>query len=250
MCYINGVRVSLAEYIEFMAIRKELRNLQFRQAQKGFEYQEWPIVKAVDGGADYEVKMAHWEYVPAYIRDDEHLKEQRKYYTWLNATAENLLVNEKGKPSIYREGAMHGRCLVLSTGFYEHRHVQVVGKSGKLLKTPEKFPYFITLKDLKQPFFIAGVSRQWQDKDTFALVTTKANELMDVVHNSKKRMPTILPEELAIEWIQLGLSEKRILEIASYQFPADQMIAWPVAKKFMECPEPSSEFKYENLPAL
>ena len=37
--------------------------------------------------------------------------------------------------------------------------------------------------------------------DTCALVTTKANGLMEQIHNSKKRMPTILTSELAGEWI-------------------------------------------------
>jgi putative SOS response-associated peptidase YedK len=249
MCYINGVRVTKAEYLEFMAIRKELKNLQLnRAAQSGFLYQDWPIIKPAAEG--WEIKFAHWEYIPSFVRDEEHLKEQRKFYTWLNATSENLLVNEKGKASIYKEGALHGRCLVLSTGFFEHRHLQVMGKKGKLLKTPEKFPYFITLKDADQPFFIAGVSRQWNNMDTFAIVTTQANELMQVVHNSKRRMPTILPAELAEEWICPGLSEKRILEIASYQFPADKMVAWPVDKKFIEKEDPTTQFEYENLPAL
>ena len=41
----------------------------------------------------------------------------------------------------HKDAALHRRCLIPSTGFFEWMHVQVVGKSGKLLKTPEKFPY-------------------------------------------------------------------------------------------------------------
>jgi hypothetical protein len=57
-------------------------------------------------------------------------------------------------------------------------------------------------------------------------------------------MPTILPEELAYEWIQDGLSEKRITEIASYQLPADKMEAWTIAKDFLKQPNPEQYYEY------
>src|SRR5215212_1795191 len=69
-----------------------------------------------------------------------------------------------------------------------------VGKSGKRLKTPGKYPYHIGVKDSPY-FFIAGVWQNWTDKDTgetiptAALITTFANGLMRQIHNSKLRMP-------------------------------------------------------------
>jgi putative SOS response-associated peptidase YedK len=44
---------------------------------------------------------------------------------------------------------------------------------------------------------MAGIWQPWTDKatgeyvETFSIVTTKANKLMEQVHNSKTRMPTI-----------------------------------------------------------
>ncbi len=67
---------------------------------------------------------------------------------------------------------------------------------------------------------------------TFAVVTTKANELMVKIHNSKERMPAILTKELAEEWITDDLSEEQIKKIATYQYPAEQMSAHTVAKAF------------------
>ena len=115
-------------------------------------------------------------------------------------------------------------------------------------------PYFITLKSEPEYFFMAGVYREWKNierqesADTFAIVTTRANTLMEQIHNTKKRMPVILPEALAFEWLQNGLSDQRINELATYQFNSNEMMAWPVAKKFLTIEEDSSrKFNYEQL---
>lgn len=144
MCYYNGCKVTRAEYIRLMAIEKELKNLKLnRPAQNGFDYKDWPIIKPIYGKHDFEIVNAHWEYIPPSIYDEFALQEARKMFTWLNAKGENLFVNEKGKLSMYREGALTGRCLVLSSGFYEWRHIQKIGKRGQLLKATEKIPYRI-----------------------------------------------------------------------------------------------------------
>jgi putative SOS response-associated peptidase YedK len=75
--------------------------------------------------------------------------------------------------------------------------------------------------------------------------------MMAKIHNKKQltnpledtdpRMPTILPEELAYEWLFGDLDKKRIMEIASYQYPSDQMMAWPVDKYFDRITDPTKE---------
>ena len=100
---------------------------------------------------------------------------------------------------------------------------------------------------------MAGVSREWINQSsgesalTFAIVTTKANDLMKRIHNKKERMPTILPPALALEWIQEDLSEQRINEIAIYQYPGEEMEAWTIAKDFIKTSEPDKEFVYEDV---
>lgn len=256
MCYYNGCKVTRAEFVRLMAIEKELRGLQLnRRATTGFDYDDWPIIKPIYGKKDFEIVNAHWEYIPGFIHDEFQLKEARKMNTWLNAKGENLFVNDKGRLSMYREGAVNGRCLVLSSGFYEWRHIPKIGKKGQELKETEKIPYHIGLAD-KEYFFIAGVSRLWtnesrgQSADTFAIVTTAANDLMQQIHNTKKRMPVILPDELAYEWLFGELDQKRILDLAKYQFDSEGMYAYPVAKKFLNELEPEKEFEYEDLPPL
>ncbi len=103
---------------------------------------------------------------------------------------------------------------------------------------------------------MAGVWQPWTDVNTgeyvesFAIITTAANGLMEQVHNSKKRMPTILPEDLAFEWLLGDLSEERITEIARYQYAPAEMEAYSIAKDFREALDPAAPFVYEELPAL
>jgi putative SOS response-associated peptidase YedK len=267
MCYWQGCKVTRGQYIRLLAIQKEVQNLRLnRPVRNGFDYKDWPIIKPIAGKNDFEIKEVHWEYIPQNIFNVQQLQEARKYRTWLNARSENLFKNEKGQRSMYLEGAMNGRCLVISSYFFERRHIQKTGKKGQVLKATEAIPYCITLKDKPDYFFMAGVMREWENvergdsADTFAIVTTKANKMMQVIHNKKQltnpledpdpRMPTILPEELAHEWLFGDLNKERIMEIASYQYPSDQMTAWPVDKYFDRIADPTKEVFYENLQPL
>lgn len=256
MCYYNGCKVTRAEYIRLMAIEKELKNLKLsRPAQSGFDYKDWPIIKPI-GKNDFEIKNVHWEYIPESILDEFALRDARQRFTWLNAKGENLLVNEKGRPSMYREGALNGRCLVLSSGFYEWRHVPVIGKRGQELKQKKAIPHRIGVASDQEYFFMAGVSRVWTNErrgmsaDTFAIVTTEANDLMQQVHNTKKRMPVILPEELAFEWLFGDLDEKRITELATFQYDSEEMFAYTVGKDFINSTDPWQEVEYEDCPPI
>ena len=267
MCYWQGCKVTRGQFIRLLAIQKEVQNLRLNiPVRNGFDYKDWPIIKPIVGKKDFEIKEVHWEYIPENIFNVQQLQQARQYRTWLNARSENLFVNDQGKISMYREGALHGRCLVISSYFFERRHLPKIGKRGKVLKATEPIPYCITLKDKPDYFFMAGVMKEWENverhdsADTFAIVTTEANEMMAKIHNKKQltnpledpdpRMPTILPEELAYEWLFGDLSKERIKEIASYQYPSDQMTAWPVDKYFDRIADPTKEVFYENVPTL
>ena len=103
---------------------------------------------------------------------------------------------------------------------------------------------------------MAGIWQPWTDKETgetlntFAIVTTAANSLMQQVHNNKKRMPTILPEALAYEWLLGYPSEQRIQELAAHQLASENMNAYPIQKDFRQQEDPTVAFEYEELPAL
>jgi putative SOS response-associated peptidase YedK len=73
---------------------------------------------------------------------------------------------------------------------------------------------------------------------------------MELVHNAKKRMPTILNEDLAYEWMFGKLDEIRITEIAATQYPAEEMKAISISKDFITALEHQQPFECADLPAL
>jgi putative SOS response-associated peptidase YedK len=265
MCYYNGQKVTRAEFIRLKQLEKAIANYDFlnRDLQIGFDYSMNAVLKPVPDKEDFDIVQMEWGFIPPYLKTREDVQKMRVGYkdatgkfnppiTTLNAVSEELV--KPGK--IYRDAAVHRRCLVLSTGFFEWRHVYPLNKrTGLPLKTANKYPYYITLKN-REYFYMAGIWQPWTDKATgevvesFAIVTTAANRLMEQVHNSKKRMPTILNEDLAYEWLFGNLNENRIVEIAKTQYPADEMQACTIAKDFREVLEPAKPFEYEDLPAL
>ncbi|MEP7143656.1 MAG: SOS response-associated peptidase family protein [Ferruginibacter sp.] len=265
MCYYNGVKVIRSEFIRLKSLEKALANYDFlsKPLHIGFDYSNVPVIKRMEEVEDFDILQMEWGFLPSYIKTREQATKFRMGYKkdngqfqppilTLNAVGEELLFPNK----MYKDAALKRRCLVLSTGFYEWRHIFPLNKkTGLPLKTAVKYPYHIGLKG-KEYFYIAGIYNPWTDTatgehiETLALVTTAANTLMKQIHNSKERMPAILTEDLAWEWLFNDLEEKRITEIATYQFPAEQMEACTIGKDFREALEPTERFTYENLPAL
>lgn len=260
MCFFNGIRISRAEHIRLMELEVSLRDYNLalmRPLMSGFDFGDWPVIRPLDGGADAELVMMHWELIPHYLRtmrDVEHFRKgglnpvtgrKDPPRNTLNAVGEEML----NKPT-YRNAALKRRCLVLSSGFYEWRHFTPPGT-----KKDVAYPYMVSVKD-REYFFMAGIWQPWTDQETgetidgFSLITTKANALMEQVHNKKMRMPCILTEELAREWIRDGLSEQRIREIATFQFPSSAMEAYTIEKGFRISDDPTRPCTYEELPAL
>jgi putative SOS response-associated peptidase YedK len=264
MCYYNGVKVTRTEHIRLKNLEKAIAGYDFlaNPLQIGFDYGNCPVLKRIPGVEDFEIVKMEWGLIPFYLKNRKEVEHFRsggpnhstgRYDTpilTLNAIGEEML-----KKPTYKNAALNGRCLVLSTGFYEWRHIFPIGKQGKPLKTAVKYPYYIRLTN-KNYFFMAGIWQPWTDQETgehvesFSIVTTKANKLMEQIHNSKKRMPAILTEELAFEWIFGEIDEKRIAEIAAFQYCSEEMEACTISKDFRTALDPAEPFSYEELPAL
>ena len=265
MCYYNGQRVSHEEFIRLHTMEKLTADFNFldKDLSVGFTYDLNAVVVAVPGQQDFDIVQMEWGFIPPYLKTRQDVKNMRFGYkdakgqyrppiTTLNAIGEEVI--KPGK--MFRAAGLKRRCLVLSSGFFEWRHIYPLNKkTGEPLKKSITYPYYISVKD--QPYFyMAGIWQPWADKETgelvntFAIVTTSANKLMEQVHNTKKRMPTILRDELAYEWLFADLSEERITELATTQFPADEMTASTICKEFRETLEPTKAFEYEDLPAL
>ncbi len=261
MCYYNGVRITRTEYDQIKALGEPVAFLSENLViYKGFDYGNHPVIRPVAGIHETEHINMQWGFLPSYINTTEKINHFRfgykdangkwhNPYITLNATSEQLL------DKMFKDAALHHRCLVPSTGFFEWRHVQVVGKSGKLLKTPEKYPYYIQMKG-RAEFYMAGLWQPITNKDTgetintFAIVTTEANSLMAQIHNSKKRQPVILPGDLTEAWLYKNLSDQQIMDIANFQASSFDMIARPLHKDFLKRENPLEEVVYNEVQAL
>jgi putative SOS response-associated peptidase YedK len=249
MCNFYGHRVSKIQFIRLKQIEKELGTIaalkELETFKDGFTYSNSVIVRN-NGKNDIEIVPAKWEFTPVWIKDEEALKAARKQgIPRLNARSETMLESK-----MFRDAALKRRCLVPASYFFEWRGFKPEGA-----KKENKYPYVIGVNDADY-FYLAGIYNNWTDKstgeniDTFAIVTTQANELMQVVHNSKKRMPTILPQDEAYCWIMDDLTEPQIQELASYQLPSEYMYAYTIPKDFKALEDPTIEYEYEELPAL
>jgi putative SOS response-associated peptidase YedK len=243
-----GTIVSKVQIIKLRQIEKELGTLAAMEhlqiLKDGFRYSDSIIITKKNEN-DIEASAMHWEFIPPWIKNHTELVAARKQgIPWLNATSEKLLESNMFKPA-----ALKRRCLVLATHFYEWRHYK-----PERAKKEISYPYVI--RTTQDYFYMAGIWQPWTDKETgevintFAIVTTNANDLMKEIHNTKKRMPTILTEDLAYEWIMEDVSEERIKEISSYQLPYEFMEAHSIAKDFKMAEDPTEEFLYEELPVL
>ncbi|MBN2610638.1 MAG: SOS response-associated peptidase [Bacteroidales bacterium] len=156
-----------------------------------------PKVPVIPSTHPEEAQSMIWGLIPSWARDNENAKAIRM--KTFNAKAETL----HEKPA-FRNSFKSKRCIVPVNGFYEWQH------AGK-----EKIPYHITLKD-NEIFGLAGLYDEWADKGTgellrtFTIITTPANAMMEVIHNTKKRMPAILAPFSEKKWLEETLSANEI----------------------------------------
>ena len=175
-------------------------------------------------------------FVPAQTPSTEKATEFLHQYNTLNAKAENLFESRLFQNAIQKQ-----RCLVLCSGFFEWRHKNPEKKNS------EKYPFYVSLKD-EGMFVFGGIWEKFTDRNTgeiintYAIITTRANDLMELVHNTKKRMPLIIEPEKAMKWLEPDLSNE---EIQSYfqPFDSDKLKATPIKRI-------NPKLQYENDPGI
>lgn len=256
MCYYNGQKVTRAEYIRLKAIEKSIRKYNFLNVgvHNGFNYAPCAILVQSEDGKDFDIVQAEWGYVPGFIKTRAEANIFRAKYTTLNFKGENLFVKEDGKRSMWADAAKNRRCLVLSTGIVESRHIPKIGKKGQELKEMIKYPYQVGVKD-HEYFYLPGLYNEWLDPETSQFVMTVAfsitdsNYVMSQIHNSKKRMPSILTEDLAWEWLMEKPSDERLSQIARTQIPSRLLEFCTVDRNYRTTLE-ATPLDYPELPAI
>ena len=156
------------------------------------------------------LKLMRWGLVPSWAKDTSI------GYKMINARAETVAE----KPS-FKRPLQRRRCLVLADSFFEWRKVP-----GEKTKLPLRF----VLKS-REPFAFAGLWDTWikpegDELQTFTIITTEANELVQPVHH---RMPVILPQEHEDAWLDPDNRDTQKLTALLKPYPTEEMEAYPVA---------------------
>ena len=158
----------------------------------GFSFPNWRIVTK-----ENEIQSMHWGLIPHWFKDADPNKIAAMT---LNAQAET--VHEKAS---FRSLVGKKNCIIPSSGFFEWR------TEGK-----EKIPYFLK-PTLDKVFSMAGIYDEWVDRTTgeilrtFSILTCPANEVMEHIHNTKKRMPVLLSDENLDPWLDGALDTRKLL---------------------------------------
>ncbi len=210
----------------------------------GMSYPQWPIVLDHEGP---QLTKLTWGPIPKMLNTPEKVKRQRQMF--LNARSEKVL-----EPRTMWNAIRNQRCLIPVTGFFEYR--EIPGWKNKV-------PYYIKSNE-QEVFFIAGLwtlSNSWDvDKPeripTFTLLTRQANQVMQQIHNggdNAGRMPLMLTNELAEEWIRPDLTDTDIRDVLQYTQPSDSLEYWTVNSVRKAKPDDESvlaHINYEGLPPV
>ena len=166
-----------------------------------------PVIRLNRESGEREIVLMRWGLIPYFAQS----ATQFKAFSTINAKAES--VQEK---ALWRGPFERRRCIAPADGFYEWQKLDA--------KTKKPFAY--TLKSGEQLAF-ACLWDAWKDPangvwlQTFAIITTTANELTAKVHD---RMPVILHPRDYDRWLARGDVEQPPLDLLR-SFEADAMQA-------------------------
>lgn len=183
MCFFSKISKTATELQNRFNAKFENENEYQPSDYNGFEFPKTPVITNSD---IHKIQLFHWGLIPHWAKETAIRKNT------LNARIETI----REKPSF--KNSVNNRCLVITDGFYEWQWLDEKGKNKK--------KYLITLPDNKA-FAFAGLWNEWVDKGTgekiktYTILTTEANELLSIIHNSIKRMPVILNEKDEMNWL-------------------------------------------------
>jgi putative SOS response-associated peptidase YedK len=170
--------------------------------ENGYDFLPGPIVTAAKPG---EIQPYNWGLIPWWCKTEQEGLEGR--VRTLNCRSEAMFETDS-----YRDAAKNGqRCLIPCSGFIEWRHFGK-GKNGV------KIPHYIKIKG-QEIFSIAGLYSDWKDRSSdreyhsYTVLTTRANSVMEKIHNSKKRQPVLLSREFEKDWLNPNLSKEDVLAL-------------------------------------
>lgn len=201
MCYNTSISKSgeeLEDRFKKRMSRKEHLTLPLLNVT-AFARPWWPVITAehVD-----TIQPLQWGLIPPFGKADP--KAFLAKTPTFNSVSEEAH-NRRSFSDAWNKGR---RCLIPATGFREWQHRAIPGR-----KSVNKVPYDIGVVD--QPIFCLG---GLYTDDTYTILTRPANTLMAEIHNSKQRMPVIIPLAYEGDWLSPHLQEadvRRFIDAAA-----------------------------------
>lgn len=193
MCY----HTSTPERLKLQQLaRREYFNL-YPEYQQMFHVNGFarPFLPVRLNNAQDEINPARWKLLPFWVKTEA---DAAKYANTLNADSAEIF-NKKS----YSAYAAKNHGLLYVDGFYEPHKVEGV-------KETENFYIY---KPGKEIFTLGIIYAPWTDKETgehyntFSIITVPANPLLAEIHNEKKRMPLIIPNEAQNDWLNTNTKE-------------------------------------------
>lgn len=181
-----------------------------------------PVLRLSRETGEREMVLMRWGLIPFHAKS---LADYKGVST-INARAESIT------SGIWKRLFERHRCLVPANGFYEWQTLTLPessepAKPGKKPKT-EKKPFTFSLPGTPL-FAFAGVWDAWRDPanhewlQSFAIITTEANELMSTVHT---RMPVLLHRQDYARWLDRSPDAPLPMDLLR-AYESDEMSAAP-----------------------
>nr|WP_299488561.1 SOS response-associated peptidase family protein [uncultured Allomuricauda sp.] len=194
-----------------------------------------------------------WGLIPRWEKGEEAAEYYKKtigYGSGLNARDDKLFVSQ-----MYKDSALHRRCVVPVTGFFEPYRVKP--KKGKEFS----IPFFFERRD-KEITKLAGIYEFTNDGHvTFSIITREATPLFAKIHHTKKRRPVILGDEQVEGWLDNSSKRNDLEHIISTDMPDESLFAQPISRDLYKTKVDSNredittpvhheeiEIDYENKP--
>jgi putative SOS response-associated peptidase YedK len=128
MCYDMSFFSNIKTIADYLSIKGDsLLSFEPTYHKVAQSFIKWPVVL---NEGEYKIKLFEWGVIADYMNTPEKIKQYRT--SMANARSEKILDDKR---SVWHR-IRHQRCLVFTTGFFEHREVG----------WKKKLPYFIKLK--------------------------------------------------------------------------------------------------------
>jgi len=240
MCYFLSVNFSKEEIEQ--GLGTEFDDTAHYEPNFYFNAFSLPYLPIISNDKKEIIQLFQWGLIPSWVKDEGYAEKIR--LGTFNAKAETITEKSSFKIPVRTK-----RCLVMCSGFFEWQTVN-----------NKKYPYYIQLKN-NQVMTFAGIFDNWQNKstgeihNTFSIITTSANQLLEKVHNVRKRMPVILKQGEEKLWLDMNVPLSNSLKLLQ-PYDEKKMKAHTVSPLITgkgvdkNVPDLIKPYAYSNLPPL